>query len=305
MSHPVVTHACIQPARRATRSLRAFALAGSLALVVVACALTGCTQAVGDSAASGETPVTVIDTATPAADSTAALAVTGSHDLPGYRLILDEDFSGSSLDSSKWVTSLPWGTVNRAEGQRYTPDALSLADGMLTITAREDTTGGKQYSSGAICTDKRFEFQYGCAEMRAKMPDGAGLWSAFWLLRREKGSNDEADIVEVLGRNPSEGFAVLHYGTMVKKEVLLHAFHGPDLSAGFHTFTLKWEPGLMVWYMDGVERFRSTKGVPSAPMIVIANLAVGGEQSWSGAPDATTVFPASYQIDYIRVWQLE
>jgi beta-glucanase (GH16 family) len=59
----------------------------------------------------------------------------------------------------------------------------------------------------------------------------------------------------------------------------------------------------MIWYVDGVERQRVTQGVPSSPMVIIANLAVGGPQSWSGPTDATTSFPAKYKIDYIRVFQ--
>jgi beta-glucanase (GH16 family) len=31
------------------------------------------------------------------------------------------------------------------------------------------------------------------------------------------------------------------------------------------------------------------------------NLAIGG--SWSGPPDGTTVFPATMQVDYVKVWQ--
>ncbi len=53
--------------------------------------------------------------------------------------------------------------------------------------------------------------------------------------------------------------------------------------------------------MDGVERHRSTAGIPSEPMYIIANLAVGGD--WPGNPDATTRFPGFMEIDYIRVFR--
>jgi beta-glucanase (GH16 family) len=59
----------------------------------------------------------------------------------------------------------------------------------------------------------------------------------------------------------------------------------------------------MIWYVDGVERYRVTRNVPSDPMIVISNLTVGGPESWSGAPDRYTAFPAHYKIDYVRVFQ--
>jgi beta-glucanase (GH16 family) len=64
-----------------------------------------------------------------------------------------------------------------------------------------------------------------------------------------------------------------------------------------------WQPDRLVWYIDGVERYRTSDHVPAEPMYLIANLAVGG--NWPGAPDNTTVFPADLEIDYIAVWQAE
>ncbi len=58
----------------------------------------------------------------------------------------------------------------------------------------------------------------------------------------------------------------------------------------------------MVWYIDGVERKRYTDAanISSIPMYINANLAVGG---WAGSPDASTPFPSTYLVDYIRAWQ--
>jgi hypothetical protein len=72
---------------------------------------------------------------------------------------------------------------------------------------------------------------------------------------------------------------------------------GPDFSQAFHTFAVEWQPSQIIWYIDGVERFRSNQGVPSEPMNLIINLAVGG--AWPGNPDASTVFPAYLDIDYV------
>jgi beta-glucanase (GH16 family) len=76
---------------------------------------------------------------------------------------------------------------------------------------------------------------------------------------------------------------------------------GPNFSAGWHTFAVDWEPGSLTWYVDGVARFHTSNNVTSTPQYLVANLAVGG--GWPGNPDATTPFPSSLQIDYIRVWQ--
>jgi beta-glucanase (GH16 family) len=84
--------------------------------------------------------------------------------------------------------------------------------------------------------------------------------------------------------------------------------NGPDYSAGFHTFGLNWEPTRLTWYVDGVARFSTTENLPPGSlspgkMFVIANLAIGRPGSYPGPPDASTVFPQSLNIQYIRVYQ--
>jgi beta-glucanase (GH16 family) len=76
---------------------------------------------------------------------------------------------------------------------------------------------------------------------------------------------------------------------------------GPDFTAGFHTFRLSWGPEAIVWYVDGVERFRSVRNIPTEEMYVLVNLAVGGEAA--GEPAATTRFWSRMEVDYMRVWE--
>jgi len=78
-------------------------------------------------------------------------------------------------------------------------------------------------------------------------------------------------------------------------------FVGPDFSTDFHTFAVDWEPDQITWYVDGVERYRTTEHIPHEPMFLLANLAVGGDMG--GPPDANTPFPAVEQVDFIRVYQ--
>ena len=78
--------------------------------------------------------------------------------------------------------------------------------------------------------------------------------------------------------------------------------HGPDYSQDFHTYSVLWEPGLIVWYVDGVERNRFSDGnVSNEEMYLLVNLAVGGW--WPGNPDGSTRFPATMAVDYIRAYQ--
>ena len=73
-----------------------------------------------------------------------------------------------------------------------------------------------------------------------------------------------------------------------------------DWSAGFHTYAVDWTPSTLTWLLDGKPVASTTKNIPSKPMYILANLAVGGD--WPGLPNASTPFPGVMEIDYIRVW---
>jgi beta-glucanase (GH16 family) len=246
---------------------------------------------------------------------------------PDYgRLIFNEDFNGNSLNTDWWSTCYWWeddGCTNAGNNELewYLPENVIVSDGTVKLRAYEErvrTVSGERffYSSGMISTgmdededeaEPKFAFEYGYVEMRAKIPAGQGLWPAFWLLPDDFTSKPEIDIMEILGHEPDLIHMVLHY--LDEDEVEGRAKDewraDENFSDDFHVFAVDWQPDMVIWYVDGVERARTAvlDGTDSKPMYIIANLAVGGD--WPGSPDDTTVFPADYEIDYIRVWQKE
>lgn len=220
----------------------------------------------------------------------------------GYNLVFNQEFEETSLDTSTWNTVMRWGPDTTGELQHYDSSALQITDGKLVITARKESSGSRDYSSGTITTFETFDFTYGYAEIRAKVPAGQGLWPAFWLTAVDKNIGSEIDVLEVLGHEPDTLYMSLHWdNAQGEDQDKTLSYSGPDLSAGFHTFAVEWNASSVIWYVDGVERARQTTGVPNTPMYLIANLAIGGE--WGGPPSAETQFPARYEIDYIRVYQ--
>ena len=236
----------------------------------------------------------------PAAQKPAAVAP----DKPGWRLTFDDEFDGSGLDTVKWIDSYPDGvrTHSNQELEYYAPDGYRVDAGHLHLIGERRAMAGHEYTSGIVTTYGKFAQKYGWFEARVRVPRGKGYWPAFWLLPSDKTWPPEIDVLEVLGHEPNKVYLTNHYSdAQGKHQSHGGSFTGPDFSQDFHTFAVDWEPGLVVWYVDGVERFRSTEGVPDTPMYVIANLAVGGD--WPGNPDATTHFPGSMDIDYVRVYQ--
>jgi len=224
--------------------------------------------------------------------------------LAAWNTLFDDHFEASSLDLNKWITSLPWGRTNGNELHYYAEDAFDLSIfSHNRIKAERRQMYGYSYTSGAITSHTLFSFQYGYVEIRAKVPRGKGLWPAFWLLAEGTDWPPEIDVFEILGDQPNKVYMTNHWKSPSGVHLSTQGtYTGPDFSQDFHTFAVDWRPTQIIWYVDGVERYRTTQGVPNEPMYMIANLAVGGD--WPGAPDATTVFPAYLDIDYIAVWEM-
>jgi beta-glucanase (GH16 family) len=221
----------------------------------------------------------------------------------GWELTFHDEFAGDQLDRSKWEDQYWHGrTHSNNERQYYAPDGYETKDGKLRFKGEKREMGGMPYTSGMISSLGHFSQTYGYFEMRAKFPSGKGYWPAFWLLPVTKQWPPEIDILEILGHEPNKIYFTTHWrDEQGKHQGKGGNFVGPDFSKDFHTFGLEWSPGECVWYVDGEERYRSTAGIPSEPMYVIANLAIGGD--WPGNPDASTRFPGYMEIDYIRVYR--
>jgi len=255
-------------------------------------------------------------TAKPA--SAAAAQPTGS--TGGVTLEFSDNFSGTTLDTTKWHTCQWWATTTCSietnnELELYTKNNVSVSNGALKLQGRRETAVGWNgktygYTSGMVSTGGRsgetapgFTFTYGYVEARVKVPKGQGLWPAFWMLPTDHSWPPEIDAMEILGSQPNVSNMTYHYldgaGTHMRPGA---SWAGPDFSAGWHTFGVDWQPSAITWYIDGIQRwtFTDAAAITNKASYVLLNLAVGG--SWPGAPDASTVFPANFLVDYLRVW---
>lgn len=152
------------------------------------------------------------------------------------------------------------------------------------------------------------EWRYGWLEASIKQPKGPGFWTAMWMLRSDRANAQEIDIFEMV--DPASKKIALHYhpaggGDWTKEEGPGHDT-GVDLSAGFHTYAVDWQPEYIRWYLDGKllqERTKADGDIPDAPMYLMFNFAVGAKGSWPGAPTSATPASAKMLVDYVRVWQ--
>lgn len=244
-------------------------------------------------------------------------------------ILFSDEFSGeagSSFDAGKWRAELGGSGWGNEELQFYTADTANVRlDGKGNLEIRavplQPTTelmcwyGRCRYTSARLNTKGTFEFTYGRVEARIKLPSGAGVWPAFWMLGSEIDkvgwpNCGEIDVMEFIGKEPSTIYGTIHGPGYSGDKSISRSVRLPDkaiVSEDFHVFAVEWSETKISWFLDG--RLYSTlskKDLPGRavwafekPYFLLLNFAVGGR--WPGNPDATTTFPQSMLIDYVRV----
>lgn len=234
---------------------------------------------------------------------------------PDMHLTFESHFDRAHVsfgDSDDWMTKGAYGArtlANNKEAEYYSDASVganpfTVSGGMLTITAsRGKNPEGLPFNSGMLTTFRSFHQLYGYFELRARLPAGAGLWPAFWLLPEDGAWPPEIDVMEQLGNNPRTIFVGTHSIVGGPNVATTTAVGVADTSKGFHVFAVDWEANEITWYFDDKPVLRQhTPADLHSPMYLIVNLAVGGRGSWPGPPTRATVFPARLLVDYIRVY---
>lgn len=238
-------------------------------------------------------------------------------DRPGWQLVWSDEFDGANPlpDPRKWVYEE--GKVRNNEAQYYTKaraENCRIERGMLVIEARKEPFTGPRgrgdYTSASIETKGLGSWQYGRLEMRARLPQGRGVWPAFWTLGDKGGwpACGEIDIMEFVGHDPNKTHGTLHWRAGGK-----HASKGGNLAVSepwedFHVYAVEWSADRIDFFYDdtkfnSIALAQADDGGSNAfrqPHYLKLNLALGG--SWGGKID-DAVLPQRFIVDYVRVYQ--
>jgi beta-glucanase (GH16 family) len=244
------------------------------------------------------------------------------------KLVWSAEFAGPAgapPDPSKWDIETGGHGWGNEELEYYTARTANVAldgHGHLAITARRENYTGpdgvtREYTSARLQTKGLFSTTYGRIEARIKLPSGRGLWPAFWALGNNLETvgwpaSGEIDMMESLGSEPFTFYGSIHGPQQGEPRgysfTSTHHSSYP-LANAFNTYGVEWAPESITFTFDGIAYATRTPAelspeqqwVFDQPFFLLLNLAVGG--NWPGAPSASTHFPATMLVAWVRVYE--
>lgn len=244
-----------------------------------------------------------------------------------WNLVFEEEFDD---DLSKWNVWV--GGAFNNEIQLYEESQNKIENGILTIEAKREAVSGNtspndgtqkdfEYISGRIETKQQFGPSAGEGEneyriiSRIKLPNGNGMWPAFWTYSDPWPTNGEIDIIEARGNEVSKFQTNIFYGTTVGEPLTsgvdtekIHELN-IDLTEDFHIYELIWKEGSLEVLVD--EQSLHTYTADSKNYIadlfgkkqqIVLNIAVGGA-FFQGVNSANFVDNSTMQIDWVKVYK--
>jgi beta-glucanase (GH16 family) len=249
-----------------------------------------------------------------------------------YKLVWSDEFNKDGApDPDQW--RFETGFVRNHELQWYSTKNAYCKGGNLIMEAKTDTSANPLYdptatdwkrsraklgyTSASINTRGLYQWQYGRFEMRARFDTDAGLWPAFWTLgtKGEWPSNGEIDIMEYyrgkLLANIACGTSARYKAKWFSNTKPLEELGGKNWASKFHTWRMDWDEQAISLYVDD-QLLNSVKlsDLENAvkdpvnpfkqPHYILLDLAIGGD---NGGDPKGTIFPRTFEVDYVRVYQ--
>ncbi|SHF98531.1 Glycosyl hydrolases family 16 [Mariniphaga anaerophila] len=219
----------------------------------------------------------------------------------GYKLVWEDNFDGSELDTTKWKIR---GTGPRRIGYND-PSMVSVSDGCLNLMydIKKDSIMGS-----AVGTYETFNTTYGYFECRGQLQKGVGPWAAFWMQSPEISNGEDPAVY-------GAEIDIFEYFNGLGKDLMTHCVHwayGPNqksvgqqestmegLSEGFHTFSLEWTPEKYAFYIDGLKFHELNEGLSHIDQYMILSMEIPA--TLEGIKNACA--PDTFKVDYVKVYK--
>lgn len=235
--------------------------------------------------------------------------------------VWQDEFNYTGLpDTTRWGYDTGGQGWGNNELQYYTRSINNarVENGRLIISAIKENREGRNYTSARLVSKNKGDFLYGRIEARAKLPSGRGTWPAIWMLPTDWAyggwpASGEIDIMEHVGHDPNNVHITVHTeaynhskGTQKGKSRTV-----TTAMSEFHNYRVDWTPDSIKGFIDDSLLFtfaNEGKGSASWPFDkrfhILLNLAIGG--NWGGAQGVDdAIFPAKFEIDWVRVYRIK
>lgn len=251
-----------------------------------------------------------------------------------WYLQFNDEFNANQLDESNWRSGYPWGTVIMNLDLIYKRDNLLFKNGLVEMVAKKEKTvakvnewdidknylkkynksiiGNNEYefdiSSGAISSNRKFK--YGFFEIRFKANNEKGVWPAFWLFGGEP--NDEIDFYEGKGERGNQVHIDVHCPTgcddyrggflNLKKNFGAWVKADQSLADGWNIISGEWQPNYVKFFLNGNPIGYFEGEFKSSQYLIVNSAVAKDKEAFKPGPDASTNWPNSFFVDYVRVW---
>jgi beta-glucanase (GH16 family) len=237
-----------------------------------------------------------------------------------WRLDFSDEFNGSSLDTTKWV-SLRGGAgpsgfgyhtyvgnpYNNNENAFYKSANTTVTGGSLTLTLKPESNNGYPYSTGMVQSGPYYSYSAGSyIEARINVPSCDGCWPAFWSLQAPTESvwPPEFDIFEFFNTS-SWHWPNFQYhwppDNMLKPDGTtsnnIYGSLSSDYTRNYHIYGMYWDGAKAVPYLDGIAypTAAATSNMTTANMYLIMSMQLG--KGFAPAGENKML------VDWIRVWK--
>lgn len=251
-----------------------------------------------------------------------------------WKLVWSDEFDGTELDRTKWgfrrhlmqqrhetfcgeegVQLDGKGFLHlkliEKDGQFYSPH---LQTGENYLDRPGDRFGRSRFTWPiAELQPHRFVHKYGYYEIRCKLQQAPGWWSAFWLQSPTIGSSlvpgrsgVEIDIMEnftrdnVISHNLHwNGYGKNHKSLTSGKREL------KPTDDGFHTFGLEWSREGYTFYVDGEVSWKVDGPVSDVEQFILVSTECMGYRAHKDKPSPLLKkenLPDAFVVDYVRVY---
>jgi beta-glucanase (GH16 family) len=199
-----------------------------------------------------------------------------------------------------------------------------VSNGELKIVAKKEKISGVttpfttrlstfNYTSGRIESKALYSATTGSSKIRMiariKLPQGYGMWPAFWSYGDPWPTQGEIDILEARGQEPNTYYTNYFYGTQANRNLVSNASStinsSTSLQSCWHVYELVWEQTALKFYIDGQLADTKTGGYVAdlfgKQEKIVLNLAVGGR--FFSRLSTRDIIPGTMYIDWVRVYK--